>query len=202
LNVYPHHHSPLPSSSPDSGSSEFNPFFSAKFSPLPLLSRLKIPYSTKWLGDYTKLYQPPFAKHPDEGWVGVSGAVASGSSSSSSSSSASDDDDSGAAAEGGGGGKEWAALIPEVKGKAWFGRVTSSMPPPPPSSETESANPDQSTGTGTGESSKNRSAAAIGDSVGFPAVIPYGIGMCIEDVQLGFGVPEWMGDPDLIVIEA
>ncbi|KAF5371775.1 hypothetical protein D9758_003367 [Tetrapyrgos nigripes] len=60
---------------------------------------------------------------------------------------------------------KWCTLVPGTKAKARLGRAVCQI----------------------GEGKKT-----VGDGKGFPALEPWSIGMCLEDVTLDFGVPEWL----------
>jgi hypothetical protein len=158
LNAY--NHKP---DNPSSAEPQPKPFFSASFSPIPLLSSLKIPSDSRLLGQLYVIYQPPFpaATDPDDDAsrrAEEHGEVASGASE--------------ALAQ------EWAILLPVIKGKSWIGKVRSTL-------DVRNGNEDEK---------EKGVVPLVGDGVGFPAVVPYGIGVCCEDLTHNFGLPEWFGD--------
>ncbi|KAF8651140.1 hypothetical protein AX16_004863 [Volvariella volvacea WC 439] len=109
------------------------PFFKATVSPIPLVSSLKIPFTTTILGKYYGLKQPPLPAGPNPEEVGTT---------------------------------EWAALVPVMKGWSYFASVSAEM-----------------------------DGGKLGDGVQFPAVASWRVAMCLEGLDLDFGVATLTNGP-------
>lgn len=93
--------------------------------PISLVSSLSVPFSTKILGQYFTLNQPPFPAGDEPEEVSTS---------------------------------QWAALTPVMRGSTHLARLVPLMD------------------------------GKVGDGVGFPAVVPYSVGVVMENLDLEFGV--------------
>ncbi|KAF9058393.1 hypothetical protein BDP27DRAFT_1428701 [Rhodocollybia butyracea] len=125
-----------------------DPLFQVTINPISLISRLPIPFNSRWFGKILSFAQPPLPQGSQPEEIGTEKT-----------------DD-----------KLWAFFKPKMSGWMYLMKVVPEM------------NRENIT-IPTGEAKGSRKV--VGDGVSFPAVVPTGLGVYVEDMQIELGPAIW-----------